>query len=98
MTQPEKPDTEELETRRDKRLIRFVENFFFVAACSIMALYGVAETLHRVGFRFGTHSDEDIGFPWGLLIMCGFMVLPKVAGRASAGRIYEGIANRFGGK
>jgi len=98
MTLPEKPVTEELEVKQEKKFIKGVENFFFILACTIMSLYAVAETLHKIGWKIGPCGNDVGGIPVGILIMCGFMILPKIAGRASAGRIYEGIANRFGGK
>lgn len=66
-----------------------------MVAMVIALLYGAAEALARVGVTFG---DVDASFPWGLLIVELILAAPKMLGRATAGKIWEAVANRVGGK
>lgn len=72
---------------------RALEDIGFAAAILIAVLYGIAETLSRLGLcpfvdRCAATSPS---FPWGLAITQLSLVLPKTLGRATAGKIWSGV-------
>lgn len=77
--------------------MRWVEDVGFLAAIGIALAYGLAEAAARIGACIGPCAP-DAPFPWGLLLILGALVLPKVLGRATAGAIWTAIASRIGGK
>lgn len=76
---------------------RFLEDAGFAAAILLGILYGLAEALARIGVRLGPNAP-DASFPWGLLIVMAVLAAPKTVGRASAGRVWEGVASLLPGR
>lgn len=76
---------------------RWVEDLGFLAAILIALVYGAAEAMRVVGFCATRPCSTDHAFPWGLLIICACLVLPKTVGRASAGAVWQAIGERIRG-
>ena len=75
------------------RRYRFAEEFFMWAGgLSVLALM-VVEILHRAGVRLG-HDEPEHSFPYGVLIGSIVLVVPKLIGRAFAGRALVAVAGR----
>ena len=74
-----------------------VENGLAIAGGFVLALYAITESLARLGIHFGPCVDGH-GFPWGQLITGGILVMPKTLGRATSGRVWEGIAGLIPGR
>lgn len=77
--------------------MRHLENAGLTAAIILTAIYCLAEASARVGFCKAVCPTE-VSFPWGMAIMVVALVLPKTVGRATAGRVWDAIADRLGGK
>ena len=75
---------------------RRAENVLAYAGAAQAVFAGVLESLVRAGFRLGA-GDAVSGVPWVNLAILGVCVLPKTVGRATAGRVWDAIAGRFGG-
>lgn len=75
---------------------RKIENIGFYAAVFVGTLYALAETVTHVGVTFGK-GDHNDSFPWGVLIMVVTFSLPKILGRATAGRIWEKVGDSLPG-
>lgn len=75
---------------------RRLEDWGFLVACALGALYGVAEAAARTGLCLGT-CPANAEFPWGLLIMQAIMAAPKMVGRVSAGKVWEAVGRKIGG-
>lgn len=69
----------------------------FALGVLILGAYGVTESLVRLGFTLGAH-ECDHGFPWGQVIIGVTLVIPFTLGLATAQKVAESIAARFGGK
>lgn len=85
---------------RPKRNIdRLVETTGFGIGVGLLATKTFVEILQDAGFL--TYPPEH-GWPWGLFLSCGLMVLPKFLGKATAGKVWgsigEGLSRRIGGK
>ena len=74
---------------------RVLENIGFGMALIVGTVYALSETITHVGFSIGTGNNDK--FPWGVLIMVVTFSLPKILGRATAGRIWSGIAGKLPG-
>jgi phenylacetate-coenzyme A ligase PaaK-like adenylate-forming protein len=78
---------------RQGRASRRIEDALAIAGILQAGLYGTLEALASVGWRLG-ECAADTGLPWVTLAILFACVLPKTLGRATAGRIWEVIANR----
>lgn len=67
----------------------------FLLGVLILGAYGVTESLVRLGYALGTH-ECDHGFPWGQVIIGVTLVIPFTLGLATAQKVAESIASRFG--
>ena len=76
--------------------MRAVEAVSFILGVLILAAYGLSEVLVHLGWKLGPHSDTT--FPWGQIIVGALLVAPKMLGRATAGKIWDAIGQKFGGK
>jgi hypothetical protein len=65
---------------------RFLENLGFVAGI-------VNATLYTLGVKLGPAEPAT----WAVVVLNATLIAPKMLGRASAGRIWDAIAARFGG-
>lgn len=72
---------------------RWIENILAIVGILQAALYGTMEALARGGFL--PHTEHP-GFPWVTVIIFAGCVLPKTLGRATAGRVWDAVAARFG--
>lgn len=108
MTEPMKPDfsktqfvdavAAKIEEREQKTpRHRHIEDIGFLVAIAMTLLYGLAETARRIGLCHGDCS-KDPGIPWVTLTMAFMCILPKMLGRVTAGRVWEVVGARFGGK
>lgn len=78
---------------------RFIENALAVLGGLMAAAYvGLVEILPRACYALGRCAREptNADVPWGVVIVVGALVLPKTVGRATAGKVWEGIATRLG--
>lgn len=73
---------------------RRLEDWGMIVGIAQAALYGVAEFLIHIGVV----TPKSTGIPWMTIALFFGCVLPKTLGRATAGKIWEIIASRFGGK
>ena len=78
---------------------RLIENGLAVLGGLMAAAYvGLVEILphacHAVG-RCAADPGGEHGIPWGVVIVVAALVLPKTAGRMTAGRIYEMLFSRL---
>lgn len=72
---------------------RFAEEFFMWSGGLAVLSLMVVEIAHRAGFRFG-NTEPDHGFPYGVLIGSIVLVVPKLIGRAFAGKALVAVAGR----
>ncbi len=75
---------------------RKLEDWGFILAIALGALYGVAEAAARTGLCVRV-CPAQADFPWGLLIMQAIMAAPKMVGRVSAGKVWEAVGRKIGG-
>lgn len=75
------------------KVSRKIEDWLALAGVGQAMLYGLAEFLIHMGIVKG--SDR---IPWMTMALFLGCVLPKTVGRATAGKVWEAIANRFGRK
>ena len=71
---------------------RKVENLGFYIALGLGTLYGLSEIISHIGITFGTKHDDR--FPTGIVTMIVTFCLPKIIGRATAGKIWELLARK----
>jgi len=58
-------------------------------------IVGIANaTLYTLGIKLGPANPET----WAVVALNATLIAPKMLGRATAGRIWDNIASRFGGK
>jgi hypothetical protein len=58
-------------------------------------LIGIANaTLYTLGVKLGVAEPAT----WAVVVLNATLIAPKMLGRASAGRIWDAIAGRFGGR
>lgn len=75
-------------------LSRLLEDFGFLVGLLLIAGKGVVEILADAGIvRHANH-----GFPWAFFGYTALLIAPKMVGRASAGRAWEGLARVLGGR
>ncbi len=74
---------------------RTIETIAFALGVVILGAYGLAEALALLGWRLGPHEGHH-GFPWGQVVVATILVAPKLLGRATAGKIWGAIGQRFG--
>lgn len=72
---------------------RRIEDWLAIAGVAQAMLYGIAEFLIHIGVV----TPKSHGVPYMTIALFLGCVLPKTVGRASAGKIWEILANRFGG-
>lgn len=76
---------------------RLTEDVAMWVAIVLIVIRSGVELVQEIGMV----PHVDAGFPFGFWMTCGLLVLPKVVGRASAGRFWEaiggGIGRRIGG-
>jgi hypothetical protein len=89
--------TATVETTAELRVInpvhRNVETFGFAVGTFLVLCFGLVEVLHKAGVRLGP-GEPDHGFPWGTMIMATILIVPKVLGRATAGKLIQTISGR----
>lgn len=73
---------------------RRIEDIGFLVGVTIAALFAVGEFMVYISFV----KKGASGFPYVTIILVLACVLPKTVGRATAGRVWEVLANRFGGR
>lgn len=70
---------------------RWIENVAAIVGLGNLAFIGFAEAQSLT-------ACTEARFPWANLIIGAICVLPKTVGRATAGRVWDVLANRIGGK
>lgn len=76
---------------------RHIENALAIAGILQALLYGTLEALRHAGISFGKCEPAD-GIPWVTVMIFAGCVAPKTLGRATAGKVWDVVAGRFGGK
>lgn len=74
-----------------KSTSRKIEDFGFLVAVIIAGLYALGELAIHVSL-----AKRGSGFPYITVILVLALVLPKTVGRATTGRVWEKLADRFG--
>jgi hypothetical protein len=69
---------------------RNIENWLALAGVLQAMLYGLAEFLIHIGLA----TPKSCGIPYMTITLFLGCVLPKTIGRATAGKVWEAIANR----
>lgn len=80
---------------------RWIENGLAVVGILLGAVYVVGvEVYPHVCYSAAlcTNPPQPHEFPWIVALVIAACVAPKTIGRASAGRVWEAIAARFGSK
>lgn len=72
---------------------RHIEDAGFAAGGLLIVARGIAELVHEFYPVIEAHKH---GIPWGFFMGCGLLVLPKVLGRATAGKVWEAIGTGVG--
>lgn len=72
------------------RRSRLLEDFAFVIGILQAVGYGVAEMLGELGVRIGP-CEASTGFPTITVVVFLGCVVPKMLGRATAGKIWERV-------
>lgn len=93
---PEPPKVmERIAAKTGTKFYRMVETIGFVYALVNLGALMTVEVFHRAGYRFG-NTEPDHGFPYGVLIGSVILLVPKLIGRAFAGKALVAIASRGG--
>lgn len=77
---------------------RFWEDTALAVCCLIGLLYGVAETMARMGVCIGKCVSYDASFPWGHLITMLILAAPKTLGRVGARDILIALVGKLPGR
>lgn len=79
--------------------MRYIENWAAVVGMLVVVAYVLlVEIMPHSGLMACSTPPVHPGFPWGVVILVAALVAPKTLGRASAGRIWEIMADRLPGK
>ena len=73
-----------------ERPSRLVEDVGFGAGLLIATAFAGVELVIRMGVRLGP-CGEDTHFPWWFVIVIGVLVAPKMLGKGTAGKGWEGL-------
>lgn len=107
MTPPVKPDLSDTQVARiadvmesrtpaDRSHSRMVEDIGFGVGVIMALVYGSLEALRSVGWSLGK-CEVTPGLPWVTIIMVTLCVAPKMLGRATAGKVWAGLAGLLPG-
>lgn len=81
---------------------RYIENGLAIVGALLLAAYVIGvEVLPPLVYATKACTVAPMaphGIPWGVVISAVVLILPKVAGRATYGRIWDGFASKLGKK
>ena len=79
---------------------RWIENSLAILGGLLVAAYVLGvEVFPHIVYTLGKCSvppQDRHGIPWGVIISAGVLVLPKLVSRATYGRVWDGLATKFG--
>lgn len=85
----------------NNKVSRIIENGLAILGGLLAGGYVVGvEIFPQVCYAIGkcANAPSDQQFPWGVVLTVAACVAPKTLGRMTAGKLWEGIASKFGGK
>ena len=75
---------------------RKVEDGGLLICVLMFGLWMLTAVLKNAGYIVGPCKNLSSGFPWEFLVSGAMLALPKIIGRATAGRVWEKLAGRGG--
>lgn len=75
---------------------RKVEDGGLLICVVMFGLWMLTAVMKNAGYIIGPCRDHQSGFPWEFLVSGAMLALPKIVGRATAGRVWEKLAGRGG--
>jgi hypothetical protein len=75
---------------------RKVEDGGLLICVVMFGLWMLTAVLKNAGYIVGPCKNLSSGFPWEFLVSGAMLALPKIVGRATAGRVWEKLAGRGG--
>ncbi len=82
------------EIRASAHFSRKVEDGGLLMCAVVFGLWMLTAVLRSAGYIVGPCKNLANGFPWEFVVSGGTFALPKVIGRATAGRVWEKLAGR----
>jgi len=76
---------------------RKVEDGGLLICVVMFGLWMLTAVMKNAGYIVGPCKNLSSGFPWEFLVSGAMLALPKIVGRATAGRVWEKLAGRGGG-
>lgn len=73
---------------------RKVEDGGLLICVVMFGLWMLTAVLKNAGYIVGPCKNLSSGFPWEFLVSGAMLALPKIVGRATAGRVWEKLAGR----
>jgi len=86
--------TQETKTVTTSSFSRKVEDGGLLMCVVMFGLWMLTAVMKNAGYIVGPCKNLVNGFPWEFIASGAFLALPKIVGRATAGRIWERLAGR----
>lgn len=86
--------TQEMKTVTSTPFSRKVEDGGLLMCVCMFGLWMLTAVLKNAGYIVGPCKNLSSGFPWEFIASGAFLALPKLVGRATAGRVWERLAGR----
>ena len=86
--------TTTMEVKQPNSFSRKVEDGGLLLCVVMFGLWMLTAVLKNAGYIVGPCKNLVAGFPWEFIASGAFLALPKIVGRATAGRIWERLAGR----
>ena len=93
MTEPPVSTTAE-QVAKSSPFSRRVEDGGLLMCAVLMGLWMLVAVLKNAGYIIGPCKNLEAGFPWEFVVSASLFAVPKIVGRATAGRIWDKLPGR----